>query len=172
MTAYDILGISPTANKGEIKRAFRKLSMIYHPDMPTGNNEKFISIKSAYESLMTFDPTTVHQQYQHRTTPFTNFNAVYIDKNGDCKIDITFRNIIWIEGTGVLKNTHHWTTELYNGGILTIEKKALIKCGYKFTLKFQPAIGRSVLKEFIFDKPPTKFQKFIGKLYTFLYGTE
>jgi len=172
MTAYDILGISPTANKGEIKRAFRKLSMIYHPDMPTGNNEKFISIKSAYESLMTFDPTTVHQQYQHRTTPYVSFNTVFINPQGNCIIDCSFANMLYIESLGTLKGLYHWNTYLYNHGTLVISKKDLKKCGYKFELKFIPIIGITEVKEFTFDKPLTKFQKVMGKLYTFLYGTE
>lgn len=48
-----ILGVSPTATQDEIKRAYRKLAMKYHPDR---NNtveaeEKFKTIKEAYEKL-------------------------------------------------------------------------------------------------------------------------
>ena len=38
---YDILGIDSKATPDDIKKAFRKLSLIYHPDRDTGDNEKF-----------------------------------------------------------------------------------------------------------------------------------
>ena len=36
----------------QIKKAYRDLSLIHHPDKPTGNTEMFQKIKSAYEKLM------------------------------------------------------------------------------------------------------------------------
>jgi DnaJ family protein A protein 2 len=48
---YDRLQISPNATEKEIKKAYRKLAIIYHPDKPTGNEEKFKQITEAYEVL-------------------------------------------------------------------------------------------------------------------------
>ena len=53
-TFYDILGIKKTATEEEIKRAFRKLAVQYHPDKNPGNlhaEEKFKSINQAYQIL-------------------------------------------------------------------------------------------------------------------------
>ena len=38
---YDILGVSSDADEGELKKSYRKLAMKYHPDRPTGDEEKF-----------------------------------------------------------------------------------------------------------------------------------
>ncbi len=51
---YEILGVPRTASQEEIKRAFRKLAMKYHPDRNPGNKEaeaKFKEINEAHEVL-------------------------------------------------------------------------------------------------------------------------
>lgn len=52
MNNYQILGISQNATQDEIKKAFRKLAHIYHPDKSTGNAEKFKEINNAYQILI------------------------------------------------------------------------------------------------------------------------
>ena len=48
---YDVLGISKDASADEIKRAYRKLSKKYHPDLnhEAGAEEKFKEVNDAYE---------------------------------------------------------------------------------------------------------------------------
>lgn len=48
---YEILGLKKGATASEIKKAYRKLSVQYHPDKPTGNKEKYQKINKAYEVL-------------------------------------------------------------------------------------------------------------------------
>ncbi|SHF40054.1 TraG family conjugative transposon ATPase [Chryseobacterium sp. OV279] len=54
-TYYDILGIAFDAGFDEVKEAFRKLAIEYHPDKnlnnPDYDNEKFYTIYEAYETL-------------------------------------------------------------------------------------------------------------------------
>jgi curved DNA-binding protein len=50
---YDILGVSRTASKDEIRRAYRKLARKYHPDISkeAGAEDKFKEINEAHEVL-------------------------------------------------------------------------------------------------------------------------
>ena len=51
---YTILGVSREASPEDIKKAFRKLARLYHPDMAqekTGAEEKFKEINEAHEVL-------------------------------------------------------------------------------------------------------------------------
>lgn len=51
MNYYKLLEIDEKANTSEIKKAFRRLSMKYHPDKSSGNEERFKEINNAYRTL-------------------------------------------------------------------------------------------------------------------------
>ena len=48
---YEVLGISKGASADEIKKAFRKLAVTYHPDKEGGDEAMFKEINEAYEVL-------------------------------------------------------------------------------------------------------------------------
>lgn len=51
MDPYQKLGLPRTATEEEIKKAYKKLAMKYHPDRDGGDEAKFKEIKEAYEIL-------------------------------------------------------------------------------------------------------------------------
>jgi len=64
---YKILGVKRTATKAEIRKAFNKLSLKYHPDKNKDNpkkaKEKFIKIANAYEVLSNDEKRKIYDQY-------------------------------------------------------------------------------------------------------------
>ena len=67
---YLILGISTGATKEEIKKAFRRLAHIHHPDVNGGRDAKFKEINEAYTALMKLDGTPfTHEAYYEKPQP-------------------------------------------------------------------------------------------------------
>ncbi len=62
---YDILGISKTASADEIKKAFRKLAVKYHPDKEGGDEAQFKEINEAYEVLKDPSKRQRYDQFGH-----------------------------------------------------------------------------------------------------------
>jgi len=66
---YEVLGISRSASQEEIKRAYRKLALRYHPDKNPDNSkeaeEKFKEVSEAYKVLSDPEKRQIYDQYGH-----------------------------------------------------------------------------------------------------------
>jgi len=65
---YDVLGVQKGASKDEIKKGYRKLAVLYHPDKNPGDKqaeEKFKEATEAYEVLADDQKRQIYDQYGH-----------------------------------------------------------------------------------------------------------
>lgn len=65
---YELLGVARTASQDEVKKAYRKLALKYHPDKNPGNKEAEESFKeasAAYEVLGDPDKRAQYDQFGH-----------------------------------------------------------------------------------------------------------
>ncbi len=92
---YEILGISRNSDEQEIKRAYKRLAIKYHPDRNPGNSEseaQFKKIKQAYEILSDKQKRAAYDQYGHSAFEHVNmgngsttadFSDIFGDVFGD-----------------------------------------------------------------------------------------
>lgn len=77
---YSILGVPKTANDIEIKAAFRRLAMIYHPDKNPNNPDA----KQVFENVLKAYNTLIHpssrRRYDQRTSDATHISKTQHNK--------------------------------------------------------------------------------------------
>ena len=87
---YEILGVSETSSKDEIKKAFRSLAKKYHPDR-NGNDEnaikKFQEVNEAYEVLSNEDSK---KSYDEKKANFKNAHKKKNENSKNNKTDNDF----------------------------------------------------------------------------------
>ncbi len=84
---YEVLGVSRQAGEDEIKKAYRRAAMQWHPDRNPHNNheaeERFKEITEAYGVLMDPQKRAAYDRYGHAgvgSQPFTGFDdAIFAD---------------------------------------------------------------------------------------------
>ena len=70
---YEVLGVAKDASADQIKSAYRKLAMKYHPDRNPGNpeaKEKFQEASEAYEVLSNPEKRQRYDQFGHQGVNF------------------------------------------------------------------------------------------------------
>lgn len=103
MDYYNRLGVSKTASPEELKKAYKKLAMQYHPDRPDGDQKTFQEINEAYDTLkdpakrQEYDNPRPKEQYQYNSQ---NVNDIFenlfrtgrrLRKNSDIAITLRIK---------------------------------------------------------------------------------
>eukprot|EP00835_Amoeboradix_gromovi_P004742 NODE_389_length_9467_cov_0.241567.p6 type:complete len:148 gc:universal NODE_389_length_9467_cov_0.241567:3750-4193(+) len=82
---YELLGVPTYASKAAIKAAFYKLSKEHHPDMLSGNHDRFKDIQNAYSLLMDDERRRVYDSKNPAKRSFTQRTAYPNFSNYDLK---------------------------------------------------------------------------------------
>lgn len=95
---YNILEVDKSASQDELKRAYRKMAMKYHPDRNPGNEEaekKFKELNEAYDVLSDQQKRAAYDQYGHAAfqqggggqghgfSGFSGFSDIFDEMFGD-----------------------------------------------------------------------------------------
>ncbi len=75
---YDILGVDRSAQGDELKKAYRKLAMKYHPDRNPDDasaSEKFKEATEAYEVLSDSSKRSAYDQFGHQGVDASEFSS-------------------------------------------------------------------------------------------------
>ena len=134
---YDILGVKKDATTDEIRRAFKKLSVKYHPDKHINSSEsekheaeeKFKEINEAYETL------SDEQKRQEYDNPMSNFSG--FGGFGDFIDPFSFfgrnqhNNQRFVRpGQDISIGVNLNIADFYKGGSKTFKYKKNIRCGH------------------------------------------
>lgn len=130
---YDILGVSKDASKDDIRKAFKKLSVKYHPDKHINDSEedkqkaedKFKEINEAYEVL------SDDQKRQEYDNPMSGFGNMFGGFNPFDNFFTRGRQQNFIRPGQDIRVTINLTIEdFYKGGTKEIKYKKNIRCGH------------------------------------------
>jgi molecular chaperone DnaJ len=100
---YEVLGVSKTATADEIKKAYRKMAIKYHPDKNPGDKgaeEKFKEAAEAYDVLSNADKRAKYDQFGHSMGDAGGFGGFGGFQSGGFTMEDIFRQFGDVFGGG------------------------------------------------------------------------
>ncbi|XP_057483972.1 dnaJ protein ERDJ3B-like [Actinidia eriantha] len=138
---YDILQVKKGSSDEQIKRAYRKLALKYHPDKNQGNeeaNKKFAEISNAYEVLSDNEKRSIYDRYGEEGL---KQHAGSGGRGGGMNVQNIFRTFFGgdsmeeeekiVKGDDVIVDLDATLEDLYMGGSLCWGNLGLSKHGAK-----------------------------------------
>lgn len=117
---YSLLGVAKSATGDEIKKAYRKLAMQYHPDKNKGDKkaeEKFKEINAAYEVLGDAKKRKEYDTFGSAGGGFSGFSGAHGGQQGFGGFEDIFSQF---GGGGVRGGSQHFEFDLgdlFGGGM-------------------------------------------------------
>ena len=103
MNLYEVLGLEKSASKEDIKKAYRKLAMQYHPDRNGWDKEAEKKFKEINEAYSTLSDDSKRQQYDTFWSTWGAWNPFWGGfNNGWVDVDLwdIFESFFWWGGWG------------------------------------------------------------------------
>lgn len=177
MDPLEVLELKPGANKEDAKSNFRRLSLLHHPDKPSGSQERFQNLVDAYRYVCSH-PECLSPQREDQS-PFAYIRIpitvedIYFGRNKRITIE---KSILCksCEGTGSIEGTEGLCTTCRGNGVIRSRALTLMgrksgdKCpacngtGIKPGKSCSSCLGRRIVQtkaNFSFDIKPEHYHK-------------
>jgi len=135
---YKLLGVARDASEKQIRKAYRELSLKYHPDKNKGNpeaEEKFVQLSNAYEVLTDDEKRRIYDQYGEEglkeggrggfRNPFDIFQSFGFGGNNGGH---THTHQEQRKGPNIVIPLEVTLNDLYNGKTISVAQKKQVLC--------------------------------------------
>lgn len=169
MNNYEILQIEIGASKGEIKAAYKKLAVKYHPDKYQDQKTKdqateiFKKINRAYEELQK-GITGIKSPPNKSEVGFMSVKSMKLKYDGSAVFKFNLVNVKYLEWNGYIYPIDNRDFV----GVFTLTKKQLKKVNYRVEIRFVALDGRYLEKIWKVKKPESLWKKSLKTAWNIL----